>query len=148
LSALGGILGDFFGKIEKIFGNLQNCFLNSPKCLAELIIKALTLLIELIAKGFHYGFRLIHYILALVVDSVSNLNPFDETGGQQPPAEAFFNVLTTFGYILLIFLALLAAFEVLFEENASAVRIIFAIFIAAFLIVFAFTFVKEAFFCC
>jgi hypothetical protein len=146
LSALGGILGDFFGKIEKIFGNLQNCFLNSPKCLAELIIKALTLLIELIAKGFHYGFRLIHYILALVVDSVSNLNPFDETGGQQPPAEAFFNVLTTFGYILLIFLALLAAFEVLFEENASAVRIIFAIFIAAFLIVFAFTFVKEAFF--
>jgi hypothetical protein len=146
LSALGGILGDFFGKIEKIFRDLQNCFLNSPKCLAELIIKALTLLIELIAKGFHYGFRLIHYILAFAVDSVSNLNPFDETGGQQPPAEAFFNVLTTFGYILLIFLALLAAFEVLFEENASAVRIIFAIFIAAFLIVFAFTFVKEAFF--
>jgi hypothetical protein len=148
LDSLGGILGNFFEKIEKIFRNLGNCVLNplkSAECIAKVIIKALTLLIELIAKGFHYGFRLIHYILALVVDSVSNLNPFDETGGQQPPAEAFFNVLTTFGYILLIFLALLAAFEVLFEENASAVRIIFAIFIAAFLIVFAFTFVKEAF---
>jgi hypothetical protein len=150
LSALGGILGDFIRKIGEIFGNLQNCFLsnplNSPKCFAELIIKALTLLIEIIAKGFHFFFRLLHYILAFVVDFVSSLNPFEGTGGQQSPAEAFFNVLTTFGYILLIFLALLAAFEVLFEENASAVRIIFAIFIAAFLIVFAFTFVKEAFF--
>ena len=143
--AFGDKLKDFFGKIGDFFKDLAGCFLNAPDCLAKLIIKALTFFVELIAQAFHQFFRMLQYILAAVVNIASDLNPFSGSENQLSPAEAFFNVLTTFGYILLVFLALLAAFEILFEENASALRIIFNIFIAAFLIVFAFTFVKEGF---
>jgi hypothetical protein len=120
---------------------ITECALDIPGC----FVKILTFFIELIAKAFHQFFRMLQHILAAVVNIASDLNPFSGSGNQLSPAEAFFNVLTTFGYILLVFLALLAAFEILFEENASALRIIFNIFIAAFLIVFAFTFVKEGF---
>jgi hypothetical protein len=70
---------------------------------------------------------MLQHILAAVVNIASDLNPFLNQEIKLSPAEAFFNVLTTFGYILLVFLALLAAFEILFEENASALRIIFNI---------------------
>jgi hypothetical protein len=114
--------------------------------IGEEFLKALTFLLERFFRGIHLFFELLQRILAKVTNVASGLNPFPESRNRQSPAEDFFNVLATFGYILLIFLALLAAFEILFEENASALRIIFNIFIAAFLIVFAFTFVKEGFF--
>jgi hypothetical protein len=126
---------------EAVLGPIERL----AKEIGEEIMKALTFLLEKFFRGIHLFFELLQRILAKVTNIASGLNPFSESRKRQSPAEAFFNVLSTFGYILLIFLSLLAAFELLFEESASALRIIFNIFIAAFLIVFAFTFVKEGF---
>jgi hypothetical protein len=70
------------------------------------------------------------------------LDPFE---GKPPIVETLWNVLKNFSYILLVFSALLAAYDWLFGREDQAKRAIFNIIIVALVINFTFVLIEEAF---
>jgi hypothetical protein len=92
------------------------------------------------------SFTLINnYVLANLVDVASGLNPFAGTHGQSPALIAW-QVLQGFGFIILVFSALGAAYEWLLGDDATAKRMIFNIILVALLISFTYTLIQGAFY--
>lgn len=129
-AVIGGV-----GIISKIFG------------LKDTVVKGLSTFIAFIIKWITFVFFYLLWvinnsILAPIIDFISQINPFAENG----PILIIWNIFKNFAYILLVFFALLAGFQWLFGEDATAKRLIFNIIFVALLINFTFTLIKETFF--
>ncbi len=128
-----------------------NCWIRSifewlaqklPVLLANIIGHILKLIAHLIWELLSFiGLKLV----APIVDFISQLDPFQNTGDIPSPVALVWNILVNFSYIIMVFSALFAGFQWLFGEDLEAKNLIFNIILVAFLINFSFLLVEESF---
>jgi len=115
-------------------------------CGTSLVLCVIVLIAYLLIIVFHLLLYFINnYVLAYLVNVASDLNPFAETHGKSP-ALITWQVLQGFGFIILVFSALGAAYEWLLGDDATAKRMIFNIILVALLISFTYTLIQAAFY--
>jgi chorismate mutase len=115
-------------------------------CGTSLVLCVIVLIAYLLIIVFHLLLYFINnYVLANLVNFASVLDPFAGTHGQSPALIAW-QVLQGFGFIILVFSALGAAYEWLLGDDATAKRMIFNIILVALLISFTFTLIQGAFY--
>jgi len=134
-----GVSG-FFNWIGGVIKSVTECIGNPIFC-------GLSLFIYLITWVFHQILYFLNlHIFAPLVDKASQINPFaTSTKEAVSPAEATWNILKSYGFIILVFSALAAAYEWLIGDDASAKRLIFNIIVVALIISFTFVLIEEAF---
>jgi hypothetical protein len=111
----------------------------------KIFAEALAGFFVLIFQVIHSILWFLNWLLAVIVDLVSNLNPFYKVNNQDPPVKEIWSILVYFSYIIIVFSALLAAYEWLFGNDVSAKRLIFNLIIVALIINFTYVLAKEAF---
>jgi len=115
-------------------------------CGTSLVLCVIVLIAYLLIIVFHLLLYFINnYVLANLVNFASVLDPFAGTHGQSPALIAW-QVLQSFGFIILVFSALGAAYEWLLGDDATAKRMIFNIILVALLISFTYTLIQAAFY--
>jgi hypothetical protein len=138
--AYGGFWDSLKSTLENTLQSLARFFMT------YLVIWPLSWIAYLFAFIVHYFFYFINnYVLAYLVNVASDLNPFAETHGKSP-ALITWQVLQGFGFIILVFSALGAAYEWLLGDDATAKRMIFNIILVALLISFTYTLIQAAFY--
>jgi len=137
--AFGGFWDSLKSTLENTLQSLARFFMT------YLVIWPLSWIAYLFTYIVHYLFYFINnYVLAYLVNVASDLNPFDGTHGKSP-ALITWQVLQGFGFIILVFSALAAAYEWLLGDDATAKRMIFNIILVALLISFTYTLIQAAF---
>ncbi len=113
--------------------------------LGSIFSKALAGFFVLIFQVIHSILWFLNWLLSVIVDIISNLDPFKEVNNQDPPVKTIWSVLVYFSYIIIVFSALLAAYEWLFGNDVSAKRLIFNLIIVALIINFTYVLAEAAF---
>ena len=145
------IVFPYFNKIY-VFADDNNAFLGGLFGVFGNIFDLKKIFTEALAGFFVFIFQIIHsilwflnWLLSVIVDIVSNLDPFYKVNNQNPPVKAIWSVLVYFSYIIIVFSALLAAYEWLFGNDVSAKRLIFNLIIVALIINFTYVLAEAAF---
>jgi len=143
---------------DKLASGISSFFNNSiVKFIGNMILEGVSYIFYGITWLFHTIISFLNInLFAGIVNKASGLNPFStstiatstnvtSTKKAVSPAEAVWNVLKSYGFIILVFSALAVAYEWLLGDDASAKRLIFNIILVALIINFTFVLIKEAF---
>jgi hypothetical protein len=131
--------------VGKFFENVKNTLVGIKECLGDPVFCAISIIVYAITWLFHQVLWFFNtLIFAPLVNFASQLNPFFNTGAGSP-AFLVWSILVSYGYIILVFSALSAAFDWLFGQDATALRKIFIIILVALIINFTFVLIEEAF---